>query len=338
MDTKSNPVTGDVSGAKASNVGSDKRLGDDHAEAAKEQLKDEIRATRGEMNRTVEQIERQLKPERLKNEALEQFGELKEKIKSELREEFSHAKDQVRDEFQRAKSAVRDATVGRVEDMAHDARTAVSEAGTGIVETIKANPIPAALAGVGLAWLIFNGRRTSENGGHRRRDGWRAPRYRYSDSFYQDGETNRNGVTQELDHGVETMGNALHRAQEKAGNMAGQVQQRAGELAHRVGDKAGRWADETEQRLGQMTDEAARELRRVEDYAQRTWRENPLAVGAVVIGLGAVAGLAIPRSRVEDELLGPVRDDLLDKATDLAHEAVGKAEQAAKQMTDKIEG
>jgi hypothetical protein len=36
--------------------------------------------------------------------------------------------------------------------------------------------------------------------------------------------------------------------------------------------------------------------------------------------------------------LGPVRDDLLDKATDLAHEAVGKAEQAAKQMTDKIEG
>ena len=42
-------------------------------------------------------------------------------------------------------------------------------------------------------------------------------------------------------------------------------------------------------------------------------------------------GLAIPISRVEDQWLGRARDEVMDKAADLAHETLEKVEGAAKQ-------
>ena len=59
-----------------------------------------------------------------------------------------------------AKETVRDATVGKVEEMAQSARGALDDVSTtayearnGIIDTIRQNPIPAAMAGIGLAWL-----------------------------------------------------------------------------------------------------------------------------------------------------------------------------------------
>jgi hypothetical protein len=45
-----------------------------------------------------------------------------------------------------------------------------------------------------------------------------------------------------------------------------------------------------------------------------------LAVGALV--LGAAAGLALPSTRVEDERIGPVADDLRERGAEKATEAV----------------
>src|SRR5688572_28778585 len=47
------------------------------------------------------------------------------------------------------KDGVREATIGRVENMAR-------QAGDGLMQTIKDNPLPAAMAGIGLAWLFMN--------------------------------------------------------------------------------------------------------------------------------------------------------------------------------------
>src|SRR5687768_5309126 len=72
-------------------------------------LREEIRSTRDEMSQTVGEIEQKLKPERLKNEALEQLEEAKEKIKSELRQELGQVKDKLRHQYHEAKDAVREA-------------------------------------------------------------------------------------------------------------------------------------------------------------------------------------------------------------------------------------
>src|SRR3954463_3550748 len=103
---------------------SDVAMSDDD-EAAR--LEADIAATREEMTGTVEAIGDRLAPSSLVKEAT---------------------------------STVRDATVGKVGDMTSTATDALSgagmtvqETGSGILETIKQNPIPAAMAGVGIAWL-----------------------------------------------------------------------------------------------------------------------------------------------------------------------------------------
>ena len=55
------------------------------------------------------------------------------------------------------------ATIGKVDGKS--VCYTVHETRRGIVETIKANPIPAALVGVGLAWMWMSG---SGEGGRRR--------------------------------------------------------------------------------------------------------------------------------------------------------------------------
>ena len=292
-------------------------------------LREEIRSTRDEMSQTVGEIEQKLKPERLKNEALEQLEEAKEKIKSELRQELMQVKDKLRHEYHEAKDAVREATIGRVEHMAHDARNAVSEAGSGVVETIKANPIPAALAGLSLAWLIMN-RRT----GRRHGQEWQM-RGDNGRRFDNNGG-NEPGWRRELKHGASAVSDAVHRVEEKAGNIASDVQHQAADWAHDVGDKAGRIVHQAQEEVSHIADMTVREARQVEAYASRMMNENPIAVGAVALALGAAAGLALPRTEFEDELMGETSHQLLEQAGQLAHGVVEKAQEVTKEVTSKL--
>ena len=59
---------------------------------------------------------------------------------------------------EKAVESVRAATIGRVEDVADDAKWKVKGVGNDVFETIKRNPAPAVLAAVGLGWLFMESR------------------------------------------------------------------------------------------------------------------------------------------------------------------------------------
>jgi len=61
----------------------------------------------------------------------------------------------------KAGNAVKEATVGRVGRAVDDMTDKVSETGGSFVERIRQNPIPAVLAGTGIAWLFMGGRRSA---------------------------------------------------------------------------------------------------------------------------------------------------------------------------------
>jgi gas vesicle protein len=70
----------------------------------------------------------------------------------------------------------------------------------------------------------------------------------------------------------------------------------------------------------------------VKDGARRAAgiaQENPigLAVGAVAVGF--VAGLVVPSTRVEDERIGPVADQVKEKAKETGQEALERGKQVA---------
>jgi hypothetical protein len=62
-------------------------------------------------------------------------------------------------------------------------------------------------------------------------------------------------------------------------------------------------------------------------------RENPLGLAIGAAALGFLVGLAAPSTRVEDERLGPVADQVKDKARETGQEALERGKQVAQEAT-----
>src|SRR5262249_1057314 len=110
------------------------------AEADLEQQRAEVEQTRAAVSDTIEAIKEKLSPHHL---------------------------------VEQAKETVREATVGRAEeaesnavDTARRAASSVGESvratGSGIMDTIRENPVPAALIAVGLGWLYLSAKERRE--------------------------------------------------------------------------------------------------------------------------------------------------------------------------------
>ena len=124
----------------------------------------EIELTRADMTGTIEAIQERLDPEVLAEQAKDTAHDVTDYAIREVieaaREITDHAiaqaRDAVRDVTGQGKLALRDATIGKVESMTRTASDDVGGFRHAVVETIKANPMPAALVGFGLGWMFLN--------------------------------------------------------------------------------------------------------------------------------------------------------------------------------------
>jgi hypothetical protein len=58
--------------------------------------------------------------------------------------------------------------------------------------------------------------------------------------------------------------------------------------------------------------------------------EQPLALGAIGLAIGAVLGAAAPRTRAEEQLMGEASRNVTDKAKEVGQQQLDKATQGAK--------
>ena len=58
-------------------------------------------------------------------------------------------------------------------------------------------------------------------------------------------------------------------------------------------------------------------------------QENPLGLAIGAAAIGFVAGMLIPSTRVEDEKIGPVSDQVKAKAAETGHQALDRGKQVA---------
>jgi hypothetical protein len=63
-------------------------------------------------------------------------------------------------------------------------------------------------------------------------------------------------------------------------------------------------------------------------------QENPLGLGIAAVAAGFLAGLLVPTTRMEDEKIGPVADQVKDKAKETGQEALERGKQVAEQATE----
>lgn len=63
-------------------------------------------------------------------------------------------------------------------------------------------------------------------------------------------------------------------------------------------------------------------------------QENPLGLALGAVALGFVAGLVVPSTSIEDEKIGPMADDLKEKAKETGQEAMERGKQVAQQAAE----
>jgi hypothetical protein len=241
------------------------------------EIRSDIEQTRADMSETIDAIQDRLRPANL----------------------VSQAKD-----------TVRDATVGKVKQVAESARNSLrsrgytSDYGSGygntVMDRIRENPIPAAIAVASVAWIAFRG-----DGRSRRRT---------SPAIY--GST-RNG----------------------------EAFVRETVISKDLDDDS--WRDERSLSPGSnsvtsgLTDRMRGATARVRhattdtrDGLQRVARGNPLAAGAIAAAVGLTIGLALPETERENELMGEARDTVVNRAKDAARDAAERVQDAAKRVQD----
>ena len=96
------------------------------------------------------------------------------------------------------------------------------------------------------------------------------------------------------------------------------------ERAHQAADRARNVASEAKQR-------AIRAERQVE----RSYFENPLAIGAAAAAIGFVAGMSVPSTEKEAELMGDTRDRLVDRAKEEFEEVKHVAQDVGSRAIDE---
>jgi ElaB/YqjD/DUF883 family membrane-anchored ribosome-binding protein len=105
---------------------------------------------------------------------------------------------------------------------------------------------------------------------------------------------------------------------------------RAKEAVVGTASRAGNTMSDTTSRVGDATPsggQVKQQAKRAAGLAQ----ENPLGLAVGAAALGFLAGLAVPSTRVENERLGPVADQVKDKVKETGQEALDRGKQVAQE-------
>jgi len=138
-----------------------------------------------------------------------------------------------------------------------------------------------------------------------------------------------------------SVGDAVGSAKEQVAATASTVGDRVGSARETVGEKVGSARESVSSGAGSASDTAGGAVSTVKEHmptgddartgarrAVSVAKANPMALAVGALVLGAAAGLALPSTRVEDERIGPVADDLRERGAEKAAETVQQGREA----------
>ena len=206
-----------------------------------------------------------------------------------------------------AKTAIKGAAQGAVSNVGEQAR----RTGFRLVEVIRENPLPVIAVGAGVTWLLTQRSRSDVSGNRMARYAYTGPERRQGDAW-QSGTRGR-------------LGGRVSDVKDSVSEAASGVAERAGELKDRAGEQ-----------LSNLGVEARRQSRRLKTNLEHAAEENPLAlaIGATVVGLAL--GLLLPGTQREDEMMGPARDQLVERAEHTAERVKDAAVEAGREIKETV--
>lgn len=260
---------------------------DDTDEGA-EQLRADIEDTRAEMSQTINEIQERLSPENL-------MGQVKETVRDATIGKVERVMDRVGE-------TISEATEPAFEAMGR-AGTTIKETGMSVAGSMRRNPIPVALIGLGLGMLLV---RSFRGNGRDYQTRYTTPGNRQD---YTGSQTRYAAGT----HTTRGANGALNQVKDTASDLAN----RSTTALSNLGTKAKDGASMISTRFGNAL------------------RDNPLAMGAVAVAAGTAVGLVLPSTRMESEYIGEASERLVDQAQEVARGAIDKVQNAAQQITNQ---
>lgn len=189
---------------------------------------------------------------------------------------------------------------------------------TKVGRAARNNPFAVSLIGAGVGMLLYNlyqnrssaanrtrGEKAAAGGG---RSALEEAKDKAENAYSSVSNTVANAyesVAATADRAYTATGHAVSSAYNTVGNAGTQIKNTAEDLAHQAHDQYDHYME-----------------------------ENPLAVGAVALAVGAAVGLSLPSTDFESGLIGDARDELLDQAGEKVGHLLDSAEDTVK---DKLE-
>lgn len=263
-----------------------------------------------------------------------------------------------RDRIERTVDALKDKmSFGQLVDEVLDYARAHGgeEMASNLAGQVRSNPLPLALVGVGIAWLMFG---PTVPISAKRSGTWSRPDWR-------NGEASADGDFWGAEGSGSYRGNGMETPE--AGTGVGATIGKAGSAVRSAAASAGEAISATTHRVGEMAEDATGKLRATfhdaSDAASRamhsaagtvtgmakggasmgrrvasTFADEPLVLGAVGLAAGAALGVALPATEAEDKMFGGARDRLMGEAGGIAREQYEKAKEAAADLYQSAKG
>ncbi len=136
-------------------------------------------------------------------------------------------------------------------------------------------------------------------------------------------------IREEIEHTRSEMGDTVDALAHKT-----DVKSRVKESFAEKRDRLRAQMSGTSSRIGEATPDG-QQVKEGARQAMGVAEENPIGLALGGLAAGFLAGMLLPSTRVEDERVGPVADQVKAKATETAQEAVERGKDVAGQVTEQ---
>lgn len=236
-------------------------------------------------------------------------------------------------------------------------RSNTNSGGNGIVDKIMQNPVPAALAGASIGYILMKGQGNSSS-----------PSPSYTGSSHSS-QGSQPGLGDKVGNVVGQAGSKVGDIASSAGDVVGKAGEKAGDIASGTAEAVGNVASGTAGLVGDVASGAAGVVGNVASGAaeavgniasgagdvagnvvggvqqgagkatsqlERMLQENPLVVGGAALVLGAMIGMMLPATEKENQILGKAHDTVMEKAGEAVQETFQKVSSVAEEVTNTV--
>jgi len=282
----------------------------------------EIQQTRDQMGQTIDAIQDKLRPSTLAQQAKDAISDVAGHAKDTLSDVTQTAVNKVVDEAKGAYHGVVDPvkeTVGNAVDSAKDATMS-------LYQVVRQNPIPLGMAAVGLFWLYRNMRGKPSYTGYNRTIFTPDANMEPTDPSMTDRISDKASLMKDQ------AGQVVSSIQDKASGLVDKAQDKFGQVSDKAQQTFGQVSDKAQQTFGVVSDKARQSVISGKESLQSAQQENPLMIGAVALLAGAMIGMMLPSTDVENRFMGESRDRFAGSVSDKAHDLKDKVGTVAQQV------